>query len=94
MAVWTWIECASSAVQRSAGADRVPAYGRDEIVSMKPLGHIAAMSYVYPCFDPLRLLLPRTVATWPGPPDLEFDFYRGLALSGAPVMREVAVGDG
>lgn len=73
------------------GADRVLEYVRDDMVSMKPLGRVAATSYVYPFFDPLRLLLPRTVATWPGPPDLEFDFYRGLALSGAPFMREVAV---
>ena len=58
---------------------------------MKPLGRIAATSYVYPFFDPLRMLLPRIVASWPGPPDLEFDFYRGLALSRAPFMREVAV---
>jgi len=27
----------------------------------------------------------------PGPPDLEFDFYRGPALSGEPFLREVAV---
>ena len=73
------------------GANRVLTFVQDEIVSMKPLGRIAATSYVYPFFDPLRMLLPRTVATWPGPPDLEFDFYRGPALSGAPFMREVAI---
>jgi hypothetical protein len=54
------------------------------------LGKIAAVHYVYPFFDPVRLLLPTTVATWPGPPDLEFDFYRGPALSGQPFLREVA----
>ena len=73
------------------GRDRVHFFVRDEVVAMQPLGKIAATHYTYPFFDPMRLLLPTEVATWPGPPDLEFDFYRGPALSGEPFLREVAV---
>jgi hypothetical protein len=73
------------------GAGRVLTFVHDEVVPMISLGRIAATNYIYPYFDPLRLVLPRTVATWPGPPDLEFDFYRGSALSGRPFLREVAV---
>lgn len=73
------------------GAGRVHFFVRDEVVPMKSLGKIATTRYTYPFFDPLRFLLPTEVATWPGPPDLEFDFYRGYALSGEPFMREVAL---
>lgn len=73
------------------GAGRVHFFVRDEVVPMKSLGQIATTRYTYPFFDPLRFLLPAEVATWPGPPDLEFDFYRGYALSGEPFMREVAL---
>lgn len=73
------------------GAGRAHFFVRDEVAPMEPLGKIAATHYTYPFFDPLRLLLPTTVAIWPGPPDLEFDFYRGPALSGEPFLREVAV---
>lgn len=73
------------------GVNRVHFFVRDEVVPMVSLGKIAATHYIYPFFDPVRLLLPPTVATWPGPPDLEFDFYRGPALSGEPFLREVAV---
>jgi hypothetical protein len=70
---------------------RVLGFVRDQIIDMEPQGLIVSTSYVYPFFDPLRLLLPTFVATWPGPPDLEFDFYRGPALSDKPFLREVAV---
>jgi hypothetical protein len=73
------------------GADRFHSFVRDDVVPMTPLGKIAATRYTYPFFDPLRLLLSTKVAIWPGPPDLEFDFYRGPALSGDLFQREVAV---
>jgi hypothetical protein len=31
----------------------------------------------YPFIDPLRMALPTQNLCWPGPPDFEFDFYRG-----------------
>ena len=73
------------------GAERVHTFVRDKIVNMKSLGRIATMRYSYPFFDPLRLLLPTIVSKWPGPPDLEFDYYRGPALSDTPFMSEVAL---
>jgi len=73
------------------GAGRVHFFVQNEVVPMEPLGQIATTHYTYPFFDPLRFFLPTEVATWPGPPDLEFDFYRGYALSGEPFMREVAL---
>ena len=40
--------------------------------------------------DPLKCLIPIRNTPWPGSPDLEYDYYRGPALDGAPFMREVA----
>ncbi|OGX03230.1 MAG: hypothetical protein A3G87_05340 [Omnitrophica bacterium RIFCSPLOWO2_12_FULL_50_11] len=73
------------------GKGRVHFFVQDEVIPMKSFGQIATTRYTYPFFDPFRFFLPTEVATWPGPPDLEFDFYRGFALSGSPFMREVAI---
>ncbi len=71
------------------GADRVLFYVRDKNVEMADLGILHKTQSRYPFLDPLKHLIPKTVITWPGPPDLEFDFYRGPSLDGAPFHREV-----
>jgi hypothetical protein len=78
-------------IQGQRGQSRIHSFVRDQIVDMEDLGQIASMRYSYPFFDPLRFLLPLVVEKWPGPPDLEFDYYRGPALSGALFMSEVAL---
>ena len=77
--------------QGQRGSERIHTFVRDKVIDMEPLGRIASMRYRYPFFDPLRFLLPVLVSKWPGPPDLEFDYYRGPALSGTPFMSEVAL---
>ena len=49
---------------------------RDEALDLEPV-RAERMRCHYPFIDPLRLLLPTQNLCWPGPPDLEFDFYRG-----------------
>ncbi|HEX4072728.1 MAG TPA: hypothetical protein VHX68_16215 [Planctomycetaceae bacterium] len=49
---------------------------RDEALDLEPV-RAERMRCHYPFIDPLRLLLPTRNLCWPGPPDLEFDFYRG-----------------
>jgi hypothetical protein len=73
------------------GATRFLAALSDPQLTVEDLGVVGSLHYRYPFIDPLRLLLPVEVATWPGPPDLEFDFYRGPALSGEPMLSEVAL---
>ncbi len=73
------------------GADRGHWVVRDQPVEMHSYGEIDRVSYRYPVIDPLKLLLPTRNSTWPGSPDLEFDYYRGPALSRVPFLREVAV---
>src|SRR5262249_14883754 len=70
------------------GAGRLSQALLDHQVLFDDLGQIGSVRYTYPFIDPFRFLLPVSVSTWPGPPDLEFDFYRGPALSGEPFLRE------
>lgn len=71
------------------GEDRELFYVRDRNVEMADLGilHKTESSYLF--LDPLKYLIPTREITWLGPPDLEFDFYRGLSLVGTPFHREV-----
>jgi hypothetical protein len=71
------------------GGDRIHYFVRDNVIEMNDIGQISYTSVIYPFFDPLRLLLPTIVTVWPGPPDLEFDFYRGPELNGEPFLKEV-----
>jgi hypothetical protein len=73
------------------GRGRVNWVVRNRPVALLDYGEIDRVSYRYPVVDPLKLLLPIQNTTWPGSPDLEFDYYRGPALDGTPGMREVAV---
>ncbi|MPZ78650.1 MAG: hypothetical protein GEU77_19285 [Deltaproteobacteria bacterium] len=72
------------------GSDRVFRQVQDPIFAIEMVGRIASVSSSYFFFDPLRLLLPTRVTAWTGPPDLEFDFYRGPSLDGALFGKEVA----
>jgi len=49
------------------------------------------LSCKFPFFDPLRMALPTRNLCWPGPPDLEFDFYRGRARESKTFEFEVAL---
>jgi len=71
------------------GEGRALFYVRDKNVEMADLGILHKTQALYPFLDPLKYLIPTIVVTWVGPPDLEFDFYRGLALGGTPFHREV-----
>ena len=64
-------------------------YVKDRNVEMEDLGIVYTIQARYPFLDPLKYLIPVGQMTWPGPPDLEFDFYRGPALDGTPFYREV-----
>jgi hypothetical protein len=64
-------------------------YVRDKNVKMEDLGILHTIQARYLFLDPLKYLIPMGQITWPGPPDLEFDFYRGPALDGTPFCREV-----
>jgi len=72
------------------GRERVFREVRDPIFAIKMIGKIASVASRYPFVDPLRVFLPTKVAAWPGPPDLEFDFYRGPSLDGLLFTQEVA----
>jgi hypothetical protein len=78
-------------LQGQLGWDRTHWVVRDRPVELRDLGTIDRVSYRYPVLDPLKLLTPIRNATWPGSPDLEFDYYRGPSLDGTPWLREVAV---
>ncbi|MDP3790025.1 MAG: hypothetical protein Q8R48_06460, partial [Candidatus Omnitrophota bacterium] len=54
------------------------------------LGIIYTTRSRYPFLDPLKYLIPAKAMTWPASPDLEFDFYRGMALDGTPFLKEVS----
>jgi hypothetical protein len=73
------------------GANRQSQALLDVQVPVEDLGSVYSVNYTYPTIDPLRAaLLPIDVSTWPGPPDLEFNFYRGPSLSGRFGWREVS----
>jgi hypothetical protein len=73
------------------GGDRIHWVVRRQAVHLQPFGEIDHVSYRYPVLDPLKLFIPVRCTTWPGSPDLEFDYYRGPALDGSPGLREIAV---
>jgi hypothetical protein len=60
------------------GANRRNWVVRDEALDLEA---VRAVSFRcrYPFLDPLRMALPTQNLCWPGPPDFEFDFYRGRA---------------
>jgi len=63
---------------------------REGIVTRK-LWTLDAIRVSYPFADPLKNAVPRPLTGVLFAPDLENDFYRGRARSGAPFMREVYV---
>lgn len=73
------------------GCDRIHWIVRDRVVDLLHYGEVARVSFRYPVLDPLKWLLPTRVTSFPGSPDLEFDYYRGPALDGTRGWREVAV---
>lgn len=79
------------ATKDQPGFDRVHWVVRDRPVELEHFGEIERVAYRYPVLDPLKLFMPTRNVTWPGSPDLEFDYYRGPALDGSIFMREVAV---
>jgi hypothetical protein len=60
------------------GADRRNWVVRDGVLDLEPV-RAESFRCWYPFLDPLRMALPTQNLCWPGPPDLEFDFYRGRA---------------
>lgn len=80
------------AVDGQPGRNRFHWVVRDRVVDLLQYGEVAKLSFRYPVLDPLKWLLPIEVTSFPGSPDLEFDYYRGPALDGARGVREVAVG--
>jgi hypothetical protein len=77
--------------RQQLGGDRAHWVIRDRPVPLREIGEIDRVSYRYPVLDPLKMLLPIRNVSWPGSPDLEFDYYHGPALDGTPWLREVAV---
>jgi hypothetical protein len=73
------------------GRERVFREVLHPVFDMETIGKIARVASRYFFLDPLRLILPTNVSAWAGPPDLEFDFYRGPSLKKFPFRREVAV---
>ena len=73
------------------GADRAHYILAERLLPVGEPIPVEGVRFVYPIFDPLRLLTPLKTMNWPGPPDLEFDFYRGPALSGRWMVREIAL---
>jgi hypothetical protein len=73
------------------GGSRGHSFADKGMIETKSFGIIDKVSFVYPYFDPLRTLLPVSNTEWIGPPDLEFDFYRGPAIDGAIMFREIAI---
>lgn len=71
------------------GEGRTLFYVRDKNIAMADLGILHKTQSRYLFLDPLKYLIPIQVVTWPGPPDLEFDFYRGPSLDGILFHREV-----
>ena len=55
------------------------------------LGAISGVRYRYPVLDPLKVLLPRRNITWPGSPDLQYDYYSGRSRDGNRWLREVSI---
>ena len=66
------------------GGDRLNWIVRDRSDVLRDLGEIDRAAYRYPFIDPLKCLIPIRNTPWPGSPDLEYDYYRGPALNGAP----------
>jgi len=60
-------------------------------VKVDARGRVHESSVRFPFVDPLRLLLPREMVLFLGPPDLENDVYSGPAQSGASFLREMSV---
>jgi hypothetical protein len=60
------------------GAPRRNWVVRDDALDLEPI-RADYFRCRYPFLDPLRMALPTQNLCWPGPPDLEFDFYRGRA---------------
>ena len=57
-------------------------------VGREDLGVIHKTSARYPFVDPIKAWVSRPYVSFLGPPDLENDFYRGLARNGSYFMRE------
>jgi hypothetical protein len=70
------LDCRLTAGEHQRGAPRENWVVRDEALDLEPVRAVRTRCH-YPFIDPLRLLLPTKSLCWPGPPDLEFDFYRG-----------------
>lgn len=60
-------------------------------VELKSYGRVGRVSYKYPVLDPFKVFIPTKNVTWPGSPDLQFDYYVGRAINGPIWRREVAV---
>ncbi len=80
------------------GTKRTHYIVQEHLVEMQPLQVAAANSsdadearFAWPQIDPLRWLIPPQNVSWPGPPDLEFDGYRGPDRRGWPWLREMAL---
>ena len=63
---------------------------REELVARKQIESPHQIVYRYPRLDPLQWILPTSVTAWTGPPDLEFDCYRGPVPNGRPGWMEVS----
>lgn len=60
-------------------------------VKVAPLGSIYAMAGWFPFVDPIRNFLPRQIALFLGPPDLENDIYFGRDQTRRPFLNEISV---
>jgi hypothetical protein len=80
-----------SKVEHQLGGGREHSYAGKGMVETQSFGLINKVKFVYRYFDPLRALLPVENTEWIGPPDLEFDFYRGPALDNSFMTREVSI---
>jgi hypothetical protein len=71
------------------GPGRFNYFTNKKVIDLEYLGKVGQVHVNYPFLDPLRYLLPIQITNWTGPPDLEFDFYRGPTMHGAPFRKQV-----
>jgi len=71
-------------------ANRANYVVRERLVDTQAFESPTEVLYRYPCLDPLQWLLPESVTAWTGPPDLEFDCYRGPDRRGWVGWKEVS----
>jgi hypothetical protein len=64
-------------------------YVHNPLFHLEPLGCVHVLCCRFPYLDPLKRFAARKYISFPGPPDLENDYYCGPAQDRTPFLREV-----